>query len=286
MRAGGHENAGASEVFGVLTLAVLTFLLAGTVLTLTGQFEMPDADEAVPDARPSPFSSERVAGTFEGDFAERTLYDSSSKEVLSGDPNGGNYRPPLRIDDEVANRISELDGSPPLPETPTGGNITVDSGEYYLNSSNYIWINWDNERVVFDNSDGPVVIGLDGDGFFNSGRIQAEDTEFAFKGTYPVEVYVERSSFSSDINLEDIEFDTRRTDLFRIYAQSDKGGSKAEINIKGGSEFRGIVYAPGSEVEVEDSEFYGASVAETTTLNGSSYYHDKTLEVLGRDSLP
>lgn len=276
-----------STVVGVALLVALTVLLAGVLVVSVSSVEPPsDIDDALPDAGPSPFAAERVGGSFTGDAVELSMYDSVSGEKLDGSPNETVGAPPPSVDEAISSEVSALVGSPSLPDSPTEGEIRVNSGGYYVNTSNSIRSSWDDERVVFDTSDGPVRIALDGEGFLDSGRILAEDTEFDINGRNPVEVYVERSSFSADLTLVDVEFDTQRTDAFRVYAQSDDGWEKSEIDIEGGSKFRGIVYAPGSEVEVKNSEFYGASVAEKTVLDGSSYYHDKALNRLGDDALP
>ena len=278
---------GQSTVVGVIILVGLTVLLAGIVFLSASTVDMPsDVGDVLPNAGRSPFSAERVGGSFTGDPVELSMYDSTSGDTVDGSPNAtAGVRPPL-VDEDVGNAVSSLEGSPPLPDSPTGGEIRVDSGGYYVNTSNSIRSSWDDERVVFDTSGGPVRIGLDGEGFLDSGRILAEGSEFEVNGGYPVEIYVERSSLSADLTLVDVEFNTRRTDAFRVYAQSDDGWEKSEIDIEGGSVFRGIVYAPGSEVEVINSEFYGASVADETVVDGSSYYHDTALERLGEEALP
>lgn len=278
------DTDGGSEVFAVLLVAAVTFLLAGAVLTTTSEFEPPDPADAIPEAGPSPFASERTGG-FVGDAEELTLYDSDADDVLTGGPEDGAYRPPAEVDEAIAERVDSLEGADDLPTTPQGGEIRVDSGGYYVDDTNDIWGEWDDEKVVFDTSDGPISIGLDGDGSFDSGSITAYGSEIEVTGSSPVEIYVERSSYSLDINFEGVSFENDGTDLFRIYAQSDVGSGRSEIEIRD-STFRGIVYAPGSEVVVQDSEFYGASIAGETDIEGTSYYHDEALERLGTDALP
>lgn len=283
-RCHGYGTDGSSEVLAVLFVVAITFLLAAVVLTATSGFEPPEPEDAIPEAGTSPFAPERAAN-FAGDPVERTLYDSSAGEVLSGDPEDGAYLPPPNVDDGVAEHVESLEGSDELPTSPQGGEIRVESGGYYVDDTNDIWGEWDNERVVFDTTGGPVRIGLDGDGFFDSGSITAYGSEIEVTGSSPVEIYVERSSYSLDIDFEDVSFENDGTDMFRIYAQSDEGSDLSEIEIRD-STFRGVVYAPGSEVEVRNSEFYGASVAAETDIEGTSYYHDESLERLGEDVLP
>jgi hypothetical protein len=274
-----------STLIGVVLLVGLTVLLGGVVAISVSSVEPPSGiEDAIPEHGPSPFSSERVGGSFTGRAVEVSMYDPTSGGVVDGSPNETVGSPPPSVDDPVSKEVSALEGSSPLPDGNGGGVVRVSSGDYYVNSSNYVYTRWDDKRVVFDTSDGAVRIGLDGDGFFNTGRILAENTEFAVDGSHPVEVYIERST-SVDLSLEDVEFDVQRTDAFRVYAQSDEGWSDSNVDIED-SEFRGIVYAPGSRVEIKDSEFYGASVAENTVLEGSSYYHDRSLSRLGTDALP
>lgn len=280
-RCHGYGTDGSSEVLAVLFVVAITFLLAAVVLTATSGFEPPEPEDAIPEAGASPFAPERAAN-FVGDPVERTLYDSSAGEVLSGDPADGAYRPPPEVDDGVAERVESLEGTDELPTSPQGGEIRVESGGYYVDDTNDIWSEWDNERVVFDTTGGPVRIGLDGDGFLSSGSIMAEDAEFEVRGSHPVEVYAERRTH---LNFDGTEFEGE-TDSFRVFAQSDEGYNEVEITVEGDSTFRGVVYAPGSEVEVRNSEFYGASVAAETDIEGTSYYHDESLERLGEDVLP
>lgn len=276
---------GQSTVIGAIILVGLTVLLAGIVFLSASTMDMPsDIGEGLPNTGRSPFSAERVGGSFIGDPVELSMYDSTSGDTVDGSPNVTVGMGPPLVDEDVGNAVSSLEGSPSLPDSPMGGEIRIDSGGYYVSSSDYVLSGWDDERVVFDTTDGPVRIGVAGDGFL-SGRILAKGTTFAVEGSHPVEVYVERSDYAVDINFEDVEFDVGGTDGFRVYAQSPKGGYEADIDIEG-SVFRGIVYAPGAEVEVIDSEFYGASVAEETVVDGSSYYHDTALERLGEDDLP
>jgi len=274
-----------STVIGVVLLVGLTVLLGGVVAISVSSVEPPsDIEDAIPERGPSPFSADRVGGSFTGEAVEVSMYDSAAGAVVDGSPNETTGSPPPSVDNPVSQEVFALEGSPPLPDDSGGGAVRVTSGDYYANSSNYVYTRWDDKRVVFDTSDGAVRIGLDGDGFFNTGRILAEGTEFVVDGSHPVEIYVERSS-SVDLSFENVEFDVQRTDAFRVYAQSDEGWSNSNVDIED-SEFRGTVYAPGSEVEVIDSEFYGASVAENTVLEGSSYYHDRSLSRLGTDALP
>ena len=274
-----------STVIGVALLVGLTVLLSGIVVFSVSSVEPPsDIDDVIPNRGTSPFAAERTGGSFTGEAVTVSMYDSVSGEKVDGSPNETAGMPPPSVDEGVKSVVSGLEGSPPLPDGGTGGEVTVDPGGYYVNSSNYVYTRWDGKRVVFDTSDGAVRIGLDGDGFFNTGRILAKDTEFVVDGNHPVEVYIERST-SVDLSFENVEFDVQRTDAFRVYAQSDEGWSDSNVDIED-SEFRGIVYAPGSKVEIRNSEFYGASVAEETVIDGSSYYHDTALQRLGADALP
>ncbi|MFP4175000.1 MAG: hypothetical protein ACLFSW_04395 [Halobacteriales archaeon] len=286
MRRRQHSYLSQSTVIGVSLLVGLTVLIAGVVVVTVSSIEPPsDVDDALP-TRSSPFEAENVGGSFTGGADELSMYDSSTGEFLDDSPNRTDGSTPPSVDEGVGSTASSLEGSSSLPDSTEDGEIHVGSGGYYVNTSNSIRSSWDDERVVFDTSDGPVRIALDGDGFLDSGRILAEGTEFAVKGSHPVEVYVERSTFSADLTLVGVEFDGKDTGAFRVYAESNDGWEKSEISIRGGSEFRGIVYAPGSEVEVKNSEFYGASVADETDVEGSSYYHDSALKRLGEDALP
>jgi len=276
-----------STVIGVALLVGLTVLLSGIVVFSVSSVEPPsDIDDVIPNRGTSPFAAERTGGSFTGEAVTVSMYDSVSGEKVDGSPNETAGMPPPSVDEGVKSVVSGLEGSPPLPDGGTGGEVTVDPGGYYVNSSNYVYTRWDGKRVVFDTSDGAVRIALDGEGFIDSGRIRVEGSEFEVTGGAPVEIYVERSTFSADLVLNSVEFDAQSTDAFRVYAQSNNGWEKSEIDIQGGSEFRGIVYAPGSKVEIRNSEFYGASVAEETVIDGSSYYHDTALQRLGADALP
>ena len=267
------------SVIAVIFLVTLTVVSAATLFLAVSDFGVPEPDYPPFEDEPSPFSVEFVEGTLVGDPAETALYDSMTGEESEYGFDGSRKLPPS-VDRGVDGEVSRLSGSTPLPWSDPDV-VVVDSGNYYADSSNHIWFGWDDKRVVFDTTDGPVRVAVD-----EGGRIVSENTEFEVEGDYPVEVYLKRSSSAlADIKMTNVTFENRRTDGFRIYAQSDTAGKDVEMTMED-STFHGIVYAPGATVEFVDSEVYGASVAEETVLEDSSYYHDTHLERLGEDALP
>lgn len=279
MRSERSPCGGASNVVGIVFLVALTFVLGGLILTTAYMFEMPtDVDDAIPQTGTSPLSPERVGGSFTGDADEVALYDTSSGKMLDGSPNDTAGTPPPSVDDAVSEKVSSLKGSSP-PDDPLFTDVRIESGSYYVDSD-VSWWGFSNETVTFDTSDGPIRIAV-----ADSGRISADGVDIEVEGGGTVSIYLERSTIgTSDFYVNDAEFDST-TDDFRIFAESEPSGSYDDVVIEN-SEFRGIVYTPGSTVSIEDSEFYGASVARETNLDGSSYYHDVTLERLGDDILP
>ena len=267
------------SVIAVIFLVTLTVISAGSLFVAVTEFGVPEPDYPPFEDKKSPFSVEYVEGTLAGNPVETALYDSTTGEESEYGFEGSRKAPPS-VDEAVEREVSGLSGATSLPWSDPDV-VVVDSGDYYADSGSHIWSGWDDKRVVFDTTDGPVNIAVD-----QGGRIVSKDTRFEISGSHHVEVYLKRSpSALTDIRMTNVTFENRRTGAFRIYAQPDTDSEEAEIKIEE-STYRGIVYAPGTTVEFEDSTVYGASVADETFLDGSSYYHDENLERLGTDVLP
>lgn len=265
------------SVIAVILLVTLTVVSAATLFLAVSDFGVPEPDYPPFEDETSPFSVEFVEGTLVGDPAETALYDSMTGEESEYGFDGSRKLPPS-VDEGVDDTISSMKGSSSFPSGFGGGELRVPSGEYYIGTDETrIGLG---DKIVFDTTDGPVRVAV-----AESGSLSAS-ANFEVEGSHPVEFYVSRSNvFGNDLYVFDSTFRNHRTDAVRVYAQSEAGSDTSDVEFDN-AEFRGIVYAPGATVEFVDSEVYGASVAEETVLEDSSYYHDTHLERLGEDALP
>ena len=266
------------SVIAVIFLVTLTVVSASSLFVAVTEFGVPEPDYPPFEDKISPFAVEHVERTLKGNPVETTLYDSATGDESEYGFEGSRKAPPS-VDKGVADTISDLRGSPAPPGGFVGGKLSIPSGDYYIETDE-TRIGLDDDKIVFDTTGGPVRIAVAEGGSFSA------SANFKVRGEHPVEFYVDRSNvFGNDLYIFDSNFKNYGTDAVRIYAHSDGGGDTSDIKFEN-TKYRGIVYAPGTTVEFEDSEVYGASVAEKTRLDGSSYYHDENLERLGTDVLP
>jgi len=271
------ETAANVSVIAVIFLVTLTVVSASSLFVAVTEFGIPEPDYPPFEEETSPFAVEFVEGTLGGNSVETALYDSTTGEE-SEYVFDGNRKSPPSAREGVADTISSLKGSPSFPSGFGGGELRVPSGEYYVETDETrIGLG---DKIVFDTTDGPVKIAV-----AESGSLSVS-ANFEVEGSHPVEFYVSRSNvFGNDLYVFDSDFENRRTSAVRIYAQPDAGGDSSDIKVEN-TEFRGVVYAPGTTVKFKDSTARGASIAEETVLDNSSYYHDTHLERLGEDALP
>lgn len=267
------------SVIAVIFLVTLTVVSAGSLFVAVTEFGIPEPEYPPFEDDESPFAVEYVEGTLTGNADKTALYDSATGEESEYRFEGGGGSPPS-VDGGVREKIEEFQGHPLPPDSFAGGKVRVPTGDYYVDSGSTVsWWSWSGGKVVFDTTDGPVRIAV-----ADEGDVSAGDVSFKVEGSHPVEFHLDWSSEPLDFYVFDSTFENHRTDAIRIYGRSD-GEYPTDITFED-TEFRGIVYAPGTTVEFEDSTVYGASVADETVLDGSSYYHDENLERFGTDVLP
>lgn len=267
------------SVIAVVFVVGLTVASAATLFFAVSDFGVPEPDYPPFEDETSPFAVDFVEGTLAGSPVETVLYDSTTVEEFEYGFDGSRKSPPS-VDGGVSQKISSFQGRPLPPDSFADGKVRVPTGDYYVDSGSTVsWWSWSGGKVVFDTTDGPVRIAV-----ADEGDVSAGDVRFEVEGSHPVEFYLDWSSEPLDLYVFDSTFENHRTDAVRIYGRSD-GEYPTDVKFED-TEFRGVVYAPGTSVEFVDSTAHGASVAEETVLDNSSYYHDKHLERLRTDVLP
>jgi hypothetical protein len=265
------------SVIAMIFVVALTVVSAASLFVAVSDFGVPEPEYPPFEDETSPFAVEYVEGTLAGDPVKTALYDSTTGEESEYGFDGSRKSPPS-VEDGVADSISGLRGASSFPSGFAGGELRVPSGDYYIGSSE-TRIGLGSDKIVFDTTDGPVRVAVD------EGGSLSVSANFVVEGSNGVEFYVSRSNvFGNDLYIFDSNFENHRTDAVRVYAQPDRGNT-SDVKFEN-TDYRGTVYAPGATVEFVDSTVWGASVAEKTVLEDSSYYHDKHLERLGEDALP
>ncbi len=276
-----REDANATVV-GVILVVALTLVSAGSIFFAVSGFDAPEPDYPPFEDGESPFDVKYVEGTLTGDAVETALYDSTTGDVLEYGFDGSERSPP-GVGGGITDTISDLQGSPAPQDGFVDRGIRISSGDYY-SDDNINWWGWDGDgEVVFDTTQGPVRIAVQ-----EGKRVFIDEVEIDVEGSHPVEFYLDRGGRSQAVfTVFDSSFDNHETDAIRVYARTGRGGGVVDNTIYfRNTDFRGVVYAPGTNVEFEDSTVHGASVADETVLDGSSYYHDTHLERLGVGVLP
>ncbi|WP_440764610.1 vWA domain-containing protein [Natronorubrum sp. DTA7] len=136
-------------------------------------------------------------------------------------------------------------------ESITGNSL--DAGLYYGNTLNVDTI---------DTSEGDVHIGIDG-----SNPVQLSDIDVT--GGNQTYVY---TNTTAGVTVEDITVPDENTGDFWLYGTED-----AQITVE--DKYEGVIYAPGSDLTIEDdAELTGAVVGGETTLQGDARINfDRTL---------
>jgi hypothetical protein len=282
MLAKGQKNTRADvSVIAVLLVVGLVVASAASLLVVVSDFGVPEPEYSPLDDETSPFAVEYAEGTLAGSPDETALYDSTTGDVSEYGFEGRDASPPP-VDEGVRERIEDLEGSSEPPNCPSKDEVNIPPGDYYVDSDVNWWGPYGGDcDVTFDTTGRPVRIAVE-----EAGDISAIDATFNVDGGNPVEFYVQTSNpaIGNDFLISDATFENHRTGAFRVYARSS-GEDSTDVKFED-TEFRGIVYAPGTSVEFEDSTVHGASIAEETRLDGSSYYHDTQVERLGTEVLP
>jgi hypothetical protein len=174
---------------------------------------------------------------------------------------------PTLVDEEVNERIEEY-------STTFPGSPTVSSGNYIVDSDRSL-----TSDITFDTTGGPINIAVN-----RSDQLLFTGLELEVNGTNPVRIYSGNSSTGipviPKVEFDDVDMDVEgnSTDLFSVLFHSTTDPDQTSMFIQGGTEFYGTVYAPDMEnLEVRDSDVYGAMVAENITVVDSGIHYDQQL---------
>ena len=183
-------------------------------------------------------------------------------------------------DQQIRRKIESFDGS--AATLPTSGSpIILDERRYVVNDSgNSVMGDWDGDRVIFNNSGGPIEIALD-----SNGCIRANGATFDFEGTQRVTLYRGSTGVPACTAFRDLDFEVpdNRTDVFRIRLNHSTPVEPTQLRIQGaspGAEFYGTVYGPDNDfvfISGGALDYHGAVIGGEIEVRDADVHYDQSL---------
>jgi len=175
--------------------------------------------------------------------ASGIITNGASASVPSPKETGVNY--PL-ADSRIREEVDKCDQSP-SPCTTVSGSISANSGDTYYVDGDF------DDAISADTSGGNVTIVVDG---------KFEPSSLSITGPSDKNVQV---LVTDDVQVSQDIFGSYDAGQFSVVVDSD-----TRFDVNGNKDFKGFVYAPGSECNMNgNANYVGGIVCETVDVNGN-----------------